>query len=99
MQDECELEPKEQAEPSELRPCPFCGNDDTINLEENETRHPWTVYCGNCDATIGETHTRDEAVVCWNTRPIEDALRAELAAAQKRIEELADLWASSYGPQ
>lgn len=68
----------------ELKPksCPWCGSK-TIMLSpytEVITKHTFA-KCENCDIRwmlIGQ----------WNTRPIEDKLRAELAEARRRIEEL-----------
>lgn len=52
---------------SDLKPCPFCGANDY-----RVSRHHASdiVSCGHC---CGEN-----SVDWWNTRPIEDALRAEL---------------------
>lgn len=40
---------------------------------------------------LGKTHTAEEALEVWNTRPIEDALRAELEAWKADAERLADV--------
>ena len=52
----------------ELKPCPFCGG-------EAETEHcgvgmfsHWVVYCVNCNATIEDINSREEAIAAWNTR-------------------------------
>lgn len=58
----------------ELKPCPFCGK-------------PGTVFggwfgCSNRDCLVEAGRYGDgghEAIPAWNTRPIEDALNAELA--------------------
>lgn len=39
---------------------------------------------------LGKTHTAEEALEVWNTRPIEDALRAELEAWKADAERLAN---------
>jgi hypothetical protein len=90
----------------ELKPCPFCGGTDI----ENEIDGVWVfTNCATCggssfpidltkDASnqLREKAGRDT----WNTRPIEDRLTAELAAANARIAELeCDLEAYTQGPE
>lgn len=53
---------------SELLPCPFCGSD---MIEECATQTGSYYVCENCDSSCGED-------INWNTRPIEDALQAEI---------------------
>ena len=67
----------------ELKPCPFCGNQ-SIEMADRETnsgvwfRYPVCYFCGvSC-----------EYAKRWNTRPLEDALRAELAAKDAEIARL-----------
>ena len=70
---------------SELRPCPFCGSE--ARADDIIGRY---VYCPNADCHLwrleGEEIERDE----WNTRPLEDALRAqhvaEMAAKVEALE-------------
>lgn len=63
----------------ELKPCPFCGN--------NVARNAWgNLHCLNCNYTYYITYERHDD--WWNTRPIEDALRSELAQARARIAQL-----------
>ena len=50
----------------ELRPCPFCGGT-KICTEKSINLN----YCDNCSAESNIEH--------WNTRPIEDELRARIA--------------------
>jgi len=59
----------------ELRPCPFCGGT-KICTEKGINLN----YCDNCSAESNVEH--------WNTRPIEDELRAEIERLKVRIEEL-----------
>lgn len=61
---------------TELRNCPFCGND----VNDDEGCFPcspkyWEVRCGNpaCFAHDSVRSTREEAITAWNTRPREDA--------------------------
>lgn len=64
---------------SELKPCPFCGLEAQTYSDGNYT----VVYCNciNCDPIDWDGVNPE----IWNTRPIEDALRAEL---EKRTAEL-----------
>jgi hypothetical protein len=62
-----------------LRPCPLCGSTPWPG-----TSSSWgtaTAACSGQDcALVGVAVAADE----WNARPIEDALRAEVAAAKAR---------------
>ena len=60
---------------SELKPCPFCGGEAHYNPYLNK------VWCSNkeCEGNSGSWKIAE-----WNTRPIEDALRAE----NERLKEL-----------
>lgn len=61
---------------SELKPCPFCGSENTVRLPYNDRAD--IERCKNCNLTIIVPF----GYTMWNTRPIEDALHA-------RIDELA----------
>jgi hypothetical protein len=67
----------------ELKKCPFCGGESYLNShmsQDNEgywDKHEWVV-CSNC---IG-----DNDAETWNTRPLEDAKDAEIAALKSRLE-------------
>ena len=68
----------------ELRPCPFCKSNNTT-LDYYEISCPQElgtiVVCNDCGASA-------KSIVDWNTRPIEDELRAEIERLKVRIEEL-----------
>lgn len=69
---------------NELRPCPFCGEpaDDRYNrLAKCSNKQCLMNYWIEDDADF---YIRDD----WNTRPIEDELRAEIERLKVRIEEL-----------
>jgi len=55
---------------NELKPCPFCGGNAVVNGDGN-------AECGDCFV---------ESLTDWNTRPIEDALRARIAELEESIE-------------
>ena len=69
---------------SELKPCPFCGKENTVAGSTERMILGWWYACEDCfENRKGGVH-EDR----WNTRPIEDALRlriAELEAAQRWI--------------
>ena len=73
---------------SELKPCPFCGRNKYLETQYEKGDH--SVYCNYCGATgsfrVGDNSELD----LWNTRPIEDALRAENERLKKALEEIAD---------
>src|SRR5690606_38481331 len=60
-----------------LKPCPFCGGEGSI--DHYGCTKVGTMYsCLDCGAHLetGETFNHGQQ---WNDRPVEDALRAELA--------------------
>lgn len=60
----------------ELRACPFCGREEEVFSYGDYGRDNEYVACG---CIYGDSTLID--IESWNTRPIEDALRAELAEA------------------
>ena len=68
-------EEKPEQERGELKPCPFCGSAD-IRTEPGINLN----YCDKCSAEANIEH--------WNTRPIEDALRARIAELEEEIDQL-----------
>lgn len=67
---------------SELKPCPFCGGKEIIFCDDfTEYGILFFATCESCGAMAGGTNNREHqkeiALESWNTRPIEDALRAE----------------------
>ena len=66
----------------ELKPCPFCGARGMF-----EPSGMASVYCYECESgATGFLSSVEEAAAVWNHRPIEDALRAELAAERARLD-------------
>jgi hypothetical protein len=66
-----------------LKPCPFCNSDPKLEGDD----HWWYAVC-RCGADGGADQTAKKAIEIWNTRPIEDALRAQLAEAQAEVDRL-----------
>jgi hypothetical protein len=59
----------------ELKPCPFC-NSEPYDARPDEMNIAW---CKNSACEFSESIPVEQ----WNTRPIEDALRAEIAALKE----------------
>ena len=68
---------------SEIKPCPFCGSTD-IKLHD-EISH--AVWCQECFAEMPSIDI-ESAVELWNTRPIEDELRARIAELEAESDQL-----------
>lgn len=64
----------------ELKPCPFCGVTSELvvgRVYANHTRH----------CILNAQLVYDFQKTSWNTRPVEDSLRAKLAIAVDALEE------------
>jgi Lar family restriction alleviation protein len=78
---------------SELKPCPFCGE-----MPELSTRPCYYYQCvkSGCEGQeVSWNNTEEEALKSWNTRPIEDALCAEVAKLMKENQRLNRINANS----
>ena len=80
----------------ELKPCPFCGK--TQHETDGTDMFNW-ISC-KCDVVgPGGYHTED-AIRAWNTRPIEDTLRARIAELEGALSDaygLIDDWCKHTG--
>lgn len=68
----------------ELKACPFCGK----FMYYEESASGIDAHCTNKNCLMYNKEWLWLDVAKWNTRPIEDALRAELAASQAEVERL-----------
>lgn len=65
----------------ELKPCPFCGGlKSTIEpiFGASFDTPRYCVICSLCGADSQVDLGKSGAVECWNNRPIEDALQAQI---------------------
>ncbi len=72
---------------SELKPCPFCGGKGHIYRNYSAGGigiDGHFIMCENCRAESPFDLSESDTGKSWNTRPIEDALRAELEKAKER---------------
>ena len=67
----------------DLKACPFCKCTEIV-AGKDYTRGNYRVDCLGCSAFI-TAPSLELAIQYWNTRPIEDALRAELAALREHV--------------
>lgn len=65
---------------SELTHCPFCGSDG-VEME-SDGHGGWWFFCHKCHTDVHMPYIpkrrREQCVEQWNTRPAEDALKAEV---------------------
>jgi Lar family restriction alleviation protein len=66
---------------SELKPCPFCGNELPVHYIAMQNRYVQLISCPFCNATVScnKFLSDKDALATWNNRPIEDALNARIA--------------------
>ena len=67
---------------SELKLCPFCGGEAQVNTWTMHGITESRCFCPNSDCP---NSVRTVALEQWNARPIEDALRAEIARLQEKL--------------
>lgn len=68
----------------ELKACPFCGKE--MNDDNFFSCDGYPQACGCWE----QTHTAQEAVDVWQSRPIEDALREEIKKLKEALEMLSE---------
>ena len=76
---------------SDLKPCPFCGCEVQLcNIDDDGLggfSYYYEVVCLNCGLSnksifANSDRVENAAIKHWNARPIEDALRKEIAQLQ-----------------
>ena len=70
----------------ELKPCPFCGA--APQVKENHYLDGYDnviISCPGCLFAGRTGHTFEQAAEKWNSRPVEDALRAEIATLKAAL--------------
>ena len=80
---------------SELKPCPCCNTNDWLYsqpqffkvAEQHSTPIGWVTMCNKCGVKV-EKYSKEECEEVWNTRPIEDALLAEIDRLRKALEKI-----------
>lgn len=93
----CNLATEEKSESAALKPCPFCNASARLfrqlvgdRISREPQRETWAVSCNGPACSGGlifvSFNTEEDAVGFWNTRPIEDALRADLVKAREELE-------------
>ena len=73
---------------SELKPCPFCGKENTVAGSTERMILGWWYACEDCFENRKGGVYEDR----WNTRPIEDALNARIAALEAEIRNWQDCY-------
>ena len=76
----------------ELKPCPFCGSRSTLrrNYTIGANNPGYIVQCIMCGISTPQKMGEEMSSYYWNTRPIEEKLRAERDAAVERLQEYRD---------
>jgi len=73
---------------TELKPCPFCGEENNIYLEKykHTAGERWRILCANCMAQIdrGYDQTQWGVIEAWNTRKPMDRILKQLKELCKR---------------
>ena len=64
-----------------LKRCPFCGSEAFL-ADDDEKNYGVFIACSKCCSSTEIFKTEDEALIAWNTRPIED----EFAEKIKKLE-------------
>ena len=75
---------------TELKNCPFCGADGvevwTPAKSAENYSNTYDIWCGNCDEEFTfDVPDKKTLIRCWNTRPTEDKLKAEIERLKTEI--------------
>jgi len=75
----------------ELKPCPFCGGEAELQTPELTGDLCGTVMCMDCYGSGPSKDDWRDALIAWNTRPIEDGLTEEIDRLRKTYANKAEL--------
>ena len=72
---------------SELKPCPFCGNELPVHYIAMQNRYVQLISCPFCNGTVScnKFLSDKDALTTWNTRPLEDVLLARIAECESAL--------------
>ena len=64
---------------NELKPCPFCGGEASLDYDFNGIGVTYGIHCPECHCAIIDTGTysKDEAITAWNRRVQPELTRCE----------------------
>lgn len=74
----------------QLKPCDDCKEDSFLHLTTGDNRwnlDKWYAICLKCGNSTKWFNTEAEAIAAWNTRPIEDELRARIKELEEQLED------------
>ncbi len=60
----------------ELKPCPFCGETESLIIDDEWTIPAFAIECCECGASTITFDTKEEAIEAWNRRACECANNA-----------------------
>lgn len=63
--------------------CPFCGGEAFL-ADDDEKNYGVFIACSKCCSSTGIFKTKDEALVAWNARSIENGLAEEIKKLEKK---------------
>jgi hypothetical protein len=70
----------------ELKPCPFCENIPFVDTLDDVGGEYSGITCEKCQRVyMTSNDAKKPPIKLWNTRPIEDALTAEVARLRKAL--------------
>jgi Lar family restriction alleviation protein len=77
---------------TELKPCPFCGDDEELRVcQPPHMRGHWVAHCGACGGEM-QAESENGAIAGWNTRHsvTDEGLveRSEIIAAFEKDDEM-----------